>query len=352
MSIKTLCPRADHSNKFRGVLPEIIFILTAMAFAWYFAHIRLSRPEWEPVAFEKLIAGTAALPMQYRTLIPWISRLLVELPIPFVEHPRGLRLGFEVLSLFALAVIYRAFLGQFLKEKYAPHLCSLLLFLVLPYNLALPTFAPWYYVYDTPSVLFFSAGLLFLYRRQWILFYLIFTIGTFNRETTCFLTTICLLTGFGRGNLRVLLSHCLAQFAIWMIIKCGLAWSYGTVQGSIYCNMLNTNLHSLASLQKWLILLSSFGYTWVPLIFLWHWIDDIFVRRACLVVPFFILAMLNAGVLQEIRIFGELVPLVLAAYICILRHLFVCHEDDIPRESNNTLNRTSGSRVARLPESG
>ena len=50
-------------------------------------------------------------------------------------------------------------------------------------------------------------------------YYLIFAIGTLNRETTCFLTLICIFILSRKEKGRNLIFHGLLQFLIWISIK-------------------------------------------------------------------------------------------------------------------------------------
>jgi len=284
---------------------------------------------WEPATFEKMVEGVARAPFQFRALIPWTVDFLrnsVGLSQPGLEQ---FRFGSEFLFTFLLLIAFRAYVSCFLSGPVAPSLATLLLAWVLPFHYLIPQRLGLYYVYDVPSVFFFTLGLLFLYRRRWLLFYPLFLVATFNRETTCFLTLIYLMTALPRGrretrgqstrrtehSLPVVAAHCAAQLAIWYSIKYALHSLYG---GSLHYTHYTRNFYLLRVPATYPILLSVFGFAWVPVLLGLRRIENAFVRRACFAVPIFFLGIFIVAQICELRLYGEMIPIVLAAFICVL----------------------------------
>ena len=114
-------------------------------------------------------------------------------------YPRKKWIYFLVgVNIFLLILAFRYYITLFIKDRALNSLFSFLILFILPFHFFFPR--PYYpnYWYDTPSILFFTLGLIAMYKRKWMIYYFIFIIATFNRETTCFLTVIYLFTSFGK----------------------------------------------------------------------------------------------------------------------------------------------------------
>jgi hypothetical protein len=138
-------------------------------------------------------------------------------------------------------------------------------------------------------------------------------LATFNRETTVFLTIAFVLTRFGRMPLVPLGLHAAAQATIWVAVKLVLDRLYGANPGvgGYYAHAFTENLAMLAAPENYLLLASSFGFLWIPLLVFGRRIEDEFARRALLVLfPCFAVG-LKLAVFDELRIFGEMIPIVL-----------------------------------------
>ena len=72
---------------------------------------------------------------------------------------------------------------------------------------------------------------------------------------------------------------------------------------------------------NYVLLASNFGYLWIPLLAFGTRIRDDFTRRALLVlIPYFLVG-LRIDVFDELRIFGEMIPLVLLGLVGLARAL-------------------------------
>jgi hypothetical protein len=164
-------------------------------------------------------------------------------------------------------------------------------------------------------------GLILLYKRSLKNYYILFIIATLNRETTCFLTFIFLFTTIGKKSYKTIGFHCLLQFAIWIAIKLWLYQLYSGNPGLPVENHFTLNIGILANPRNYPLLLSSLGFIWIPVVFYHRAISDVFVRRSILVTFPFMFGMLWVGNLPELRIYGELIPVFLSAFLLILREL-------------------------------
>lgn len=294
--------------------------------------------EAKRASLSSLLAGSADLPTQYRALVPWLVSSLVPLKLPFLESPVRLFKVIEFLSTFFLFIAFRYYISLFIKSRLLSSLFSLVLFVLLPYQYI---FYSWslgaiYYPFDIPSVLFFTLGLSLLYKKNWYLYYPVFIIATFNRETTVFLTLIYLVTAFEKNKIAPVLLHCTAQAVIWLSVKMWLAFLYGNNPGPGYfVNFFYVNLAVAANPVNIARIASSFGFVWVAVVFYFKLITDEFVKRSLAVVVPFFMGMFIAGNITELRIYGEMLPVVLSAFLLIANNLLQAELAQLPGNRNN-----------------
>jgi hypothetical protein len=297
----------------------LLFLLINTILSYHFTQLRFGlNLIYENAAPELLVQGLAATPFQYRALMPWLYQLLIDVTVVPPETFLALLKLVEFLSIFLLVVAFRYYLSFFFPHPLQNGTLALSLFYVLPFNYLLSYWYPW----DIPSVLFFTAGLIFIYRRQWWGYYPLFIIATFNRETSYFLIAAYLLTNYGRHLAHHQLAHVTAQLVIWVLIKLSLYWLYLESPARLFSFKLTANLLALAEPLSLLTFLTNWGVLWLPILLFYRLIDDPFLRRLLLVVPLFLGVMLMVGVVTELRIYGELIPIIVPATLIIFRRLF------------------------------
>jgi hypothetical protein len=296
-----------------------IFLLVGALASCYFAERRMAlNQEYVLANLEKLMAGTAWTPYQYRALVPWISGLFWK--AGYFTDIRGFFYWVESGFLFGCLVAFRQLVALEFRSAVLCDLLGFSIFWVIPFNYMLSGHMNFYYPYDTASVFFFTVGLLLLRRENWKVYYPLFALATLNREITCFLTIIYAIVNLKKRPLKQIAIHVGAQAAIWISVKL-MMWSAfsGNRGGGFIINVLEHN----ASKAVWhLLILSSVGYAWIPVLLMRHRIADPFFNRAVLVFFPFVGAMLFVGRLDEIRIYGELIPVFLMGVILILKDCF------------------------------
>lgn len=308
---------------------KIIFYVLAAFLAACYATVRFSfLGQYPPATLALLTAGEAATPFQYRDLIPSMVDLLTT-----AVGSVGLQLSHdyfyvvtEVVAAFLIILSLQYYLFLLLAQKDSSYRFSLVLFPLLAINYVLPRNYPYFYPSDTPAVLFMLLGLILLYRRKWGLYYLVFALGAWNRETICFLTFAYLFTAVGRENTRIILIHVVMQFLIWLTIKAGLYWLYANNAGAglferyhsgSSLSHFSSNVQLLTTPSVLLAMLSSFGFIWLFVVLRYSTIGDSFVRNALKVFwPYFIGMFLVANI-DEIRVWGELFPYVVPAFALV-----------------------------------
>jgi hypothetical protein len=301
----------------------ICFCVAAALFAVYFGSMRFARGEWDQVPFESVVAGKAVTPFQYRVLVPWTVGFAEKtvLPLPGIANGRKLAFLIEVASIFLTLLAFRLYIGAIVRKEPLASLLAWSGMFIIPFNYWLSGMWMFWMWYDMPSLLFFTLGLWLLRERVWWGFYPVFVLGTLNRETTCFLTMVLVLTEWGGDKwIRRVVPHVLTQAAIWVGIKWLLFVMYRHNPGvGLSLNNLGSNIEVLThNPYRLFIFLSSLAYLWLPVTLFFPLIGDKFVRRACLVGVPFLAVMLVSGNAPELRIYGEMIPVVLPAYILIV----------------------------------
>lgn len=272
---------------------------------------------------QAMIDGVAYRPFQFRILIPWMVGMVNSLT--GVLAPVIYQIV-EALAVGGLIIATRYFLASFFRGKILD-LLAIGLLLVLPWNYLLPQEYPLFIPADIPAAMFFTLLLALMLRAEWRWYYLLFALATINRETTCFVSLIFLLTQWKRLPLNKLLTHLGAQLAIWVSIKTALWLIYADNPGVLFeiygvlgeRTHLAGNLEFLADPGRIPVLLSCFGYLWIVALFWRKRIGSEFIRRALLGLPVFFVVMLFIGNLNETRIFGEFAPLVYVAGVLIIK---------------------------------
>jgi hypothetical protein len=335
------------SKRTQEVILYFLFLAAASITAYFFAHLRWTiTAQYAKAALMDLLTGTAHRPFQYRALVLWAVDWLQKVgPLQitsFALNPMKSFYLIEVCSAFLMIVAFRSYLKLFIKNNTSSALFAFSLLYVLQFNFLfplhfnmtfpyiLPTYSFYgtyfdkynlYYPSDIPSIMLFIVGLILLYRRNWLLYYPLFVIATFNRETTCFLTLVYLFTALGKERKSAIALHCMSQFLIWAAIKYTLAQIYAGSPGDLYQNGIFANLEILTSPSNYFKILSTMGYIWLPTLLGFRLIKDRFVRRSFLVVIPFAISIFLIGQFLELRDYGDLIPIFLCSFILIVREL-------------------------------
>lgn len=306
----------DTNSKFRI---NIIFLMVALIMAYYFSELRFGvNSIYENATPMQMVLGTAETPYQYRVLLAWLVKGLLLLPMMPETAVDGIFQVLEFLSVFALLVAFRVFLSLFFHHLLLASVLTFTLFYILPFNLL---FNFWY-PYDIPSLLFFTLALIALYRHSWGWYFLIFIPASFNRETTLLLTFLFVIVNWDVIPTKKLAIYTAVQLVVWVVIKLGLQNLYITNPGTAVQFTLIDNLRFLAQPGGWLWFLPNWGMLWVLVLIGYRWIADRFVKRALWVVFPLFLIMLLVGNIYELRIYAELIPIILLASLLIIQALF------------------------------
>ncbi|MEW5875767.1 MAG: hypothetical protein AB1752_11390 [Candidatus Zixiibacteriota bacterium] len=295
-------------------LPYIVFAVVVL-YAWYFARLRYALNAEFPLAtLQALADGTAYKPFQFRALVPWIAGWVSSMGLCDLKTAYMAIEGVSVVWLFyALRYLLRDYASGWAREG-----LPFLGLYALPWNYILPRDIPIIVPSDIVAVALFTLGLALLRERRWVWFYPVFLIGTLNRETMIFLLIIFVLVEWQRMAKRQLAVHAGIMIILWGGVKVLMNALYGGNPGEtieIYhvgsqVTHLSTNLEMLVSPARLLVILSSFGFLWVPVLFFYRRIPDRFARRALWVVPLYVIMIILIGNMNEVRVWGEMLALV------------------------------------------
>ena len=303
-----------------------MFLGIAALASWYFTDLRYRvNLEFPLATLDGLIRGTANKPFQFRMLVPWIVQGLQSLT------------GGETKTLYR-AVDAVATLGIYYATRYylrswfsavASATAAFSVFLVLPWNFILARDVPIYLPYDMASIAFFTLGLAFLRRGRWTLYYPLLAVATVNREITIFLILAFAISQWATMSRRKWAIHLAGQLAIWITIKAILGSMYAANPGEALefshagtqSPHLVSNLDILTTLSNLLTVLSCFGFLWVLIPLFWRRLSDQFLRQVLWIVPPFVLSLLLFGNINEMRVYAEMLPVVLVPALLIITDL-------------------------------
>lgn len=187
------------------------------------------------------------------------------------------------------------------------------------------------YMYDLPSLAFFSVGFYLIYFRKPVtLFALLFAVATLNRETTLLLLPFWAISQVLGPNGRVRWRGLLERRVVTVLGLLGLYWllwhhvvfaMFGANPSEYYPRVM-FNLHCFLRLRYWPQLACAFAFTWPLLLAYGRQVRDAQLRAWMLVLPLWYGFMLMWAVLTETRVFGELIPFLAPAVAIIAEELF------------------------------
>jgi hypothetical protein len=312
---------AGASRPRTALAAEIGVFVAVAAFAAAFAHFHLALNGVHPqTSLERLCAYTAETPYQHRVLMPSILR---GLELAGVLRAFGATLedgarALDVVLVVALFYAMRTLLARFVPGPSQPTLWAALALYALPFLYVVPRYWAYWYTWDVPAVLFTTLGVLWIRERRWAAYYWLLPLATLNRETTAFLVAVFALTQFGELKPASYLLHLATQAAIWLGIVGLIQYTFARNEGLgfFFSGALKYNWSLSGEGGRWATLALVYGCLWIPLALLARHVDDAFVRRALPVVPVYFAIAYCMAQFDEVRIYGEMLPLVILGLAC------------------------------------
>jgi len=295
---------------------------------------------YERAMFGDMVYGKAYKPFVYRTLLPTTVRVLTSaIPSPVkarltdalstnptlaqVADMQEWEREYLVEYCIASVLMYAALLGFLFSLKYLfsavlrapPPFADLIPPLAL---VGLPIFFKYYsYLYDLPTLLFFTLGLALMARRNWRAYLVLYPIACLNKETTILLALIFAIHFASPQRMsRHLFTRILAfQLVVFLVIKTALALLFRHNPGNLVEVYLDRNItllmpYTISRVATWLVFAMAVFTNWPDK-------PGLLKDALWIAVPLWLLAWLF-GNLDELRAFYEVYPII----ILLMAHTF------------------------------
>jgi hypothetical protein len=270
-----------------------------------------------PTCAPSLVTFSAELPFQYRVFVPAIVHYIQ------LVFPIGTWAAYEVTSVLSTFLIFWSFamlLQVFGIRNSRLWALSLLYPLVWNYLILSHRFYP----SDLLSIALFAYGLVCALRRKWIVFYIIFILGAFNRETILLLTAALFLfslSNIGTENAPKWTSwaNLAVQVSVAFAVKILLVWLFRNNPGELTQPQFSGNVERLVGLftGDYKILgrtIACFGGMHLLIPFYYRWMSRR-IRPLLWLIPIVGAGMFFVAILTEVRIYAELIPVIALALI-------------------------------------
>lgn len=319
-----------------------LYFLATVQLTW--CYLWLTRPYVNTRLYEE---GLERMPFQGRLLMMLPMRLadgnaalravdrviaLSHFWFPRTGHP-------EVLVQAAIGVVCVGVTGVLTMRLYqASSRRQLLTYFIYPLVLVvwamtyvLHTVQNFRFIYDLPSLAFFTGALYLIYtRRHPLWFAALFLVATTNRETTLLLLPVYAIDRSvvaGRIRWRRLfawrtMAVVLPLLAAWIAWEVFVRHHFAHNRSEFYPR-LNWNMKSILVPQAWPQMLSACGYLLPFVVVMWRRVPDPRLRAWLWIVPLWVVFMFSYGILVETRVFGELIPLVVCCTALIVEEMLI-----------------------------
>jgi len=299
---------------------HIVYFCFAALFSLVYFRSTLQIELVSVATLEKLTSFTANRPPQLRVLVPALVHLIRDY-VPFELRHLYLIITFG----FSLALLYafRNFIRIFIQNKTAD-LYALVLVYTLTFNYT--ALNPIFYPSDIPAILFFTLGLIFILKRRWVWYYILFPIAVVNRESIAFLSIALVFLLYKKLPFVQLVIHSIIQFIIWMGIKLVLAHIFADNPGSEFRFTYAENFWVLVGMVTQLKLpllarLLIFGLMWTLIPYGWKETPSEIKRLFIVFIPFVIIIFTIGCFIDEIREYCEMNVVITAPAIFGLRKM-------------------------------
>lgn len=305
-----------------------LVLLGAMVFT---VHYFQSTVEYYRADLTALTNFEADTPFQYRLLIPYLAQTVLFYWEPVIQFLSGgvidcdrvidltlIHFVVTTVSIYGLVLALGAYLSLSLPRKSAPWL-ALIVFYPLYWNYC--RLNQLYYAYDMSAMALFTLALYLILTERWTLFYAVFLVAAVNRDTSAFISVAFLVLTLRRDRLAWVCGHIALQAALWLAIKLGIQMLFAgnggqgafEIHWSETREMVGNLLHG-RFYERPMRLLSSYGWLWT-LLPLTVWKAPRHMKKLLLLIPPFYAIMAVVAVFDEVRIYNEMVPLILGPVI-------------------------------------
>jgi hypothetical protein len=347
--------RTVTSTRVQGAIAHLLFVLATMQLASFY--LISTRPY---LKFWDYMRGAERNPFQQRVLPVALLWPLVHtrwITAAF-EHLRGLFLPVQRGAYFVLCFFALCAAGFFsMKLYHALSPTRRLWFAVYPAFLYVTLWSyvvivqqGFFYPYDALSLAFFTAGIYFIYTRQyWPLFFTVL-IGTVNRETTLFLIAIYMIDSCSRVedmsvalwrrlDVRMMPWVRVAMLAaVWLAVKLVLHHVFAANNSAEDAVHVRDNLEKFMP-KHWPAVLNICGYVLPVVLLCRKQLAPARFANYLLVLPVWFAVMFVKGILIETRIYGELSGYTAVAAVLLVERYMTRAEREEERDELMSQNR-------------
>jgi hypothetical protein len=326
----------------KKIILLLVYFLATVQFAW--CYFWLTRPYVNTYLYE---SGRERMPFQGRVLMmlpmrlahaSFVLRLFAGLFarsqfwFPRVVHPEVLvQAGINVACLLVAGFFTTRIYEASSQRRLLTPMVYPLMLVACAATYVLHTVQNFRFIYDLPSLAFFSAAMYLIYfRKPWGYFAALFVLATMNRETTLLLLPLYMIDAAVWGG-RLRWPRMFRAPTLMVVIPLALFWGVWQLfvrhhfaqNASEFYPRLNWNVKSFLAPVAWPQMLSTSAYLLLlvavmrrrivdPQLYAWFWI-----------VPVWFVFMFVYGILIETRVFGELIPFLACASALIAEEMVV-----------------------------
>ena len=302
----------------------IIIILITCSLALSFDYYKKVDSPKQIVRLElhnKIIAGTAPSPYQYRILVPFTTQILKSI-LAYITPDRAFIISYFLYDFFAitfsLIAVYLYLNIWFTVEQAL--IGSLLMSALMPINFYYHYYQPWSLI----ETGFFALGLYFIFHQKIGPLTILVALAALNRETAIFIPLLfflpivknlikkiypfpSLLKQLARGGILI---------TIWLMIFLGLRIYFGPTDHIVnITELLQRNL-AVNNLLKSVFVVFIFGGLFWLLILRGYFMAPDFIQTTAWILPIYILTIMLWGVWYETRVLMPMYPIFLSLGLC------------------------------------
>lgn len=332
------CSKEEHSNKLKKIIRTnaarefivLLILVIGASFAIVYSNVQTYDSELTPrsgykdtVDYILIYKGEPASGIRgYRPLVPWMARVVPDLPSSFFTENRQMDSNFNIAIkfgvinfLFLIAVCLALyFLQRELSLSYYLSLIGVVFFLTsqtVIRSAGLP-------MTDMAFLFFFTVALLAILRKNFLLLLAATAIGALAKELILLCIPLVLITPMSRRDKGTMLLATLPSLGVYILVRHLMHNSSpndGYLNGEVL-KFVGTQLRQFITMNGWVNLFWSFGPTWFLALYAIFSKDlPLVLKRWALLVPLvFIGIMLGAGNLSRSLFSAAPVMIALSAY--------------------------------------
>lgn len=339
----TLVPKTKHRVAKSGpkFVVQVLYLLATIQLVWVYHKL----PPY--LHLEKYERGLDMMPCQARVLMMLVLRwahqnrflmacagLLTKHTLIYRSHIAPESFVFAIADTLGVAIAGWVTIRIYESASEYGLLTSFVYPFVLVFCAAsyvLIALHPFRFYYDLPGLGFFAVGLYLIYfRKHPLLFAVLFVVATFNRETTLLLLLFFALSAVTRDGI-VDWRRLIAPRTLAVVLPLGVFWAVWHVYaGRLYAHnhfatisAREINVALILWPPAWPQLLEAGCYSIVPIVIFRGFVRDKTLRLWLWVLPAWFGIMFLFAIVDEPRLYGELIPYLVCMSALIVEEVIV-----------------------------